>query len=141
MSSRFSLLLLIVCLVAVCRAEHGPASIPSPPDPMIALPGDAAIEAGLETLDVRTTETSGGTELEFMLRNRTDSALEFCWSVEWYDRAGARVAGSAGAWHPAKLAAGALLPCRTSMPTPDAGSWRLRAVRPDANTLTQGVSR
>jgi uncharacterized protein YcfL len=135
------LFLLPVFLVAGCRADHGPASVPPPPDPMVALPGDAAVEAGLETLDVRTSETGGGSELGFTLRNKTDSAIEFCWSVEWYDHAGSRVAGSARAWHPAKLGAGAALPCRTPMPTPDAASWRLRAVRPDSNALTQGVSR
>jgi hypothetical protein len=108
---------------------------------MVALPGDAAIEAALETLDVRTSDAIGRPELEFALRNKTDSALEFCWSVEWYDRAGARVAGSATAWHRSKLDAGAVLPCRVPMPTPDAGSWRLRAVRPDSTNLTQGVSR
>ena len=132
---------LLVLLLAACRADHGPASVPPPPDPMIALPGDAALEAGLETLDVRTSATNGGSELSFSLRNKTSAALEFCWSVEWYDPAGARVAGSARAWHPAKLEAGAVLPCRTPMPTPDANSWRLRAVRPDSTTLTQGVSR
>ena len=134
-------LLLIASLVSACRADHGPASVPPPPDPMVALPGDAGIEAGLETLDVRTSETSAGPELGFTLRNKTNSALAFCWSVEWYDPAGARVAGSARSWHPAKLEAGAVLSCRTPMPTSDASSWRLRAVRPDSTTLTQGASR
>lgn len=140
MNSR-SCLLLIASLVAACHADHAPASVPPPPDPMVALPGDAGIEAGLETLDVRTSETTAGPELGFTLRNRTKSALEFCWSVEWFDAAGARLPGSARAWHPAKLEAGADLSCRTPMPTPDASSWRLRAVRPDATNLTQGDSR
>jgi hypothetical protein len=140
MKPRFYLLS-IACLVAACRTDHGPTSVPPPPDPMVALPGDAGIEAGLETLDVRTSDTGGGPELGFTLRNKTSSALAFCWSVEWYDPTGARVAGSARAWHPAKLEAGALLPCRTPMPTSDASSWRLRAVRPDSTTLTQGASR
>jgi len=136
MSER-SLLLVLLLVAAACRAEPKAPPAPPPPDPMVALPGDADLEAGLETVDVRTT----GSELEFKLKNKTDSALYFAWSVEWYDRAGTRVAGSARAWHPVKLEAGAVVDCRVSMPTSDASSWRLRAVRPDSITLTQGVSR
>ena len=131
------LFLVLLLVPAACRTESTARALPPPPDPMAALPGDAEVEAALETLDVRTS----GNELRFSLRNRTEAPLEFCWSVEWYDRAGGRVPGSARAWQAAKLAAGAALPCRVPMPTPDASSWRLRAVRPGSNTLTQGVSR
>lgn len=124
-------------LATACRTESEARPLPPPPDPMVALPGDAEVEAALETLDVRTLESV----LEFDLRNRTDAPLEFCWSVEWYDPTGTRVAGSAYAWHAAKLEAGAVVACRVQMPTPDASSWRLRAVRPGSITLTQGVSR
>ena len=130
-------LLLLVLLAAACRSEPKDKKLPPPPDPMVALPGDAEVEAALETLDVETRES----ELRFGLRNKSQAPLEFCWSVEWYDRTGARVAGSAQAWQAAKLAAGAVADCRVPMPTPDASSWRLRAVRPGSITLTQGVSR
>jgi hypothetical protein len=128
---------LVLALASACRAERDAAAPPPPPDPMVALPGDADVEAALETLDVRTS----GSELEFGLKNKTDAPLEFCWSVEWYDPSGARVAGSALAWHPAKLDSGAVAACRVPMPTPDASSWRLRAVRPGSIHLTQGVPR
>jgi uncharacterized protein YcfL len=138
-------LALLLLLAAACRADREATPAPLPPDPMVALPGDAGIEAGLETLDVRTSGTAGdpanGSVLEFDLKNKTDAALEFLWSVEWYDRTGARVAGSARAWNAAKLEAGAVAACRVPMPTPEASSWRLRAVRPGSITNTQGVSR
>lgn len=136
-----TLFLLLLGLLSACSAEGKSEPPPPPPDPMLGLPGDADVEAGLETVDVRTSGSGAASELEFGLKNKTDAPLEFCWSVEWYDPSGARVAGSARAWHLEKLEAGAVATCRVPMPTPDASSWRLRAVRPGSITLTQGAQR
>jgi len=135
------LLFLSLGVVCACSTERKALPPAPPPDPMLALPGDADVEASLETIDVRTSASGAGSALEFGLKNKTDASLEFFWSVEWYDASGARVAGSARAWHEAKLEPGAVAACRVPMPTPDANSWRLRAVRPGSINLTQGVPR
>jgi hypothetical protein len=137
MKYRLAALLLGLSLPA-CRSagsSHGPSGTP---DPAIELPGDAAIEQDLETLDVRMAGPADARILEFNLRNKSSAKLPFAWTIEWYDRAGVRIAGSARAWTSMTLDAGASRAFQVSVPSPDASSWRLRAVRPGSNTLTQG---
>ena len=126
---------------AACRSHARSARLPALADPMAELSGDPALEADLETLDVRTVEQGDERVLEFGLRNRTAAKLELSYAVEWFDRGGERIPGSARAWTPAKIEAGATCPVRVPLPSPDASSWRLRAVRPGATTLTQGATR
>jgi uncharacterized protein YcfL len=132
--------LLLAALVA-CRSATKHDAVPEPPDPMLALPGDPDVESSLEALEVRSTGTADARTLEFTLRNKSSSTVRFAWAVEWFDRAGARIAGSARVWTPATLDAGATRTIQIPLPSPDAVSWRLRAVRPGSNTLTQGDSR
>jgi uncharacterized protein YcfL len=132
--------LLLAALVA-CRSATKHDAVPEPPDPMLALPGDPDVESSLEALEVRSTGTAEARTLEFALRNKSSSTVHFAWAVEWFDRAGARIAGSARVWTPATLDAGATRTIQIPLPSPDAVSWRLRAVRPGSNTLTQGDSR
>lgn len=108
---------------------------------MVAVSGDPAVESDLETLDVRMFDVADGRVLAFGLRNKSASKLSFAWTLEWYDPAGVRIPGSARAWASTTLDAGATQAIQVLLPTPNATSWRLRAVRPGSNTLNQGVSR
>ena len=109
------------------------------PDPRAAgrgaadaeLPGDPEIERDLETINVRTTDGDRERVLEFDLRNRTSRKLAFAFAVEWYDRAGRRIAAADRAWIPMTLDPEASRPVKVVMPSPEAGSWRLRAVQPE----------
>jgi hypothetical protein len=124
-----------------CRstdAQQKPAGVPAP---MLELPGDAGVERDLETLDARMSGSGGARILEFGLRNKSSAKLPFAWTLEWYDPAGARIAGSARPWMSMTLDAGVTRAIQVPVPSPDASSWRLRAVRPGSNTLTQGDSR
>jgi len=131
---------LLFALVA-CRSATKHDAAPEPPDPMLALPGDPDVENSLETLDVHSTGTADARTVEFALRNKSSSTVHFAWAIEWFDRSGARIAGSARVWTPATLDAGAVRTIQIPLPSPDAVSWRLRAVRPGSNTVTQGDSR
>jgi uncharacterized protein YcfL len=124
-----------------CRSGGAAQSSSAAPDPMVALSGDPAVEGDLETLDVRISGSGDGRVLDFGLRNKSSTKLSFAWTLEWYDPAGARIAGSARAWTSMTLDAGATRAIQVPVPTPNATSWRLRAVRPGSNTLNQGVSR
>jgi hypothetical protein len=137
MKSRIAALLLGLTLMA-CRSSGSPHGPSGTPDPTRELSGDAAIERDLETLDVRMTGPTDGRILEFGLRNKSSAKLPFAWTLEWYDRAGVRIAGSARAWTSMTLDAGATQAFQVPMPSPDASSWRLRAVRPGSNTFNQG---
>jgi uncharacterized protein YcfL len=108
---------------------------------MLELPGDPRIESDLETLDARMSGSGDERILEFGLRNKSPSKLPFAWTLEWYDPAGVRIAGSARAWTSMTLDAGATRAIQVHVPSPDASSWRLRAVPTGSNTLTQGDSR
>jgi uncharacterized protein YcfL len=137
MKLRITALLLGLSLPA-CRStepSHGPSGTP---DPATELSGDAAIERDLETLDVHMAGPAGAQVLEFNLRNKSSAKLSFAWTIEWYDRSGVRIAGSARAWTSMTLDAGAARAFQVPLPSPDASSWRLSAVRPGSNTLTQG---
>jgi uncharacterized protein YcfL len=140
MKTRFAALFLGLLLPA-CRSKGTPQESPGTPDPMLELPGDPRIESDLETLDVRMSDSGGERILEFGLRNKSSSKLPFAWTLEWYDSAGARIAGSARAWTSMTLEAGATRAIQVHVPSPDASSWRLRAIRPGSNTLTQGDPR
>jgi uncharacterized protein YcfL len=97
---------------------------------MHPLAGDPGVETELETVDVRMSDSGEGRVLDFGLRNKSKSKLSFAWTLEWYDSAGVRIAGSARAWTSMTLDAGATRPIQVPVPTPNATSWRLRAVRP-----------
>jgi uncharacterized protein YcfL len=137
MKSRIAALFLGLSLIA-CRSAGSPHGRAGTPDPTSEVTGDAAIERDLETLDVRMTGPVEGRILEFDLRNKSSARVPFAWTLEWYDRAGVRIAGSARAWTSMTLDAGATRAFQVPVPSPDASSWRLRAVRPGSNTLTQG---
>ena len=137
MKSRSAALFLGLSLIA-CRSAGSPRGPSGTPDPRIELPGDPEIERDLETLDVRMSGPADGRILEFGLRNKSSATLPFAWTLEWYDPAGARIAGSARAWTSMTLDAGATRAFQVPLPSPNASSWRLRAVRPGSNTLTQG---
>jgi uncharacterized protein YcfL len=131
--------LLLLALVA-CRSATKHDAGPEPPAPMLALPGDPDGARSLEALDVHSTGTAEAGTLEFALRNKSSSTVHFAWAIEWFDRSGTRIAGSARVWTPATLDAGATRTIQIPLPSPDAVSWRLRAVRPGSNTLSQGDS-
>ena len=133
---------LFLCLgLPACRSGGAEPSTHAAPDPMHPLTGDPSVESDLETVDVRLSGSGEGRVLEFGLRNKSASKLSFAWTVEWYDPAGVRIAGSARAWTSMTLDAGATRAVQVPVPTPNATSWRLRAVRPGSNNLNQGVSR
>lgn len=113
-----------------CRSGGSDTSSHPAPDPMRPLAGDPGVEGDLETLDVRMSDSGDGRVLEFGLRNKSASKLSFAWTLEWYDPAGVRIAGSARAWTSMTLDAGATHAIQVPVPTPNAASWRLRAVRP-----------
>jgi uncharacterized protein YcfL len=113
-----------------CRSSSAEPSSHPTPDPMHPLAGDPGVETELETVDVRMSDSGEGRVLDFGLRNKSKSKLSFAWTLEWYDSAGVRIAGSARAWTSMTLDAGATRPIQVSVPTPNATSWRLRAVRP-----------
>jgi uncharacterized protein YcfL len=131
----------LLILAAACRSTAPAHGAAAPPDPRVELLGDPGVEDDLETLDAHTSGAGASQSLEFVLRNKSAAKLEFAFALEWFDAAGARIAGSARAWTPMSLDAGASCAVQVAWPTPDASSWRLRAVRPGTNTLTQGVSR
>jgi hypothetical protein len=92
--------------------------------------GDPEVEGRLETLGARTTSEGARSVLRMELRNKSDSTLAFDWAVEWFDRSGSLLAGRSRVWRSMKLAAGAKRPIEVPVPSPDAISWRLRAIRP-----------
>ena len=116
--------------VCGCRARAPESRPPPPPDPSVEVAGDPDVERDLETLNIRKSTSGKHTVLELDLRNRSSAALDFAWTVEWYDRSGKRIPGSARAWTPLSLDGGASASIQVPMPSPDATSWRLRAVRP-----------
>jgi len=121
--------LLLPLPLQACRSADAANNAPRDPDPMIELQGDPDLEDDLETLDVRTSGSAGSGLLEFGLRNKSSSTVRFSYAVEWYDRAGVRIPGSARSWTPMTLEAGATRPVQIPMPSLEAISWRLRAVR------------
>lgn len=133
-------LVLSFCLPA-CRSAGAADGSPARPDPMVAVAGDPGVESDLETLDARMFDSADGRVLAFGLRNKSASKLAFAWTLEWYDPAGGRIAGSARAWTSTTLDANATQAIQVLVPTPNASSWRLRAVRRGSNTFTQGDSR
>jgi len=123
-------LVLVALPLCGCRSQTAHSAPPPPPDPSVEVAGDPDVERDLETLNIRKSASGRGGVLELDLRNRSSAALSFAWTVEWYDRSGKRIPGSARAWTPLSLDAGASAPIQVPMPSPDATSWRLRAVRP-----------
>jgi hypothetical protein len=122
--------LVLALALAGCRSGHSSGRLPPPPDPMQELRGDPSVEGDLEMLHTRPSDSSRGRVLRFDLRNKSSSALRFAWSVEWHDRAGKLLPGSARAWTLTTLEAGATSAIEIPMPFPDVTRWRLRAVRP-----------
>jgi uncharacterized protein YcfL len=122
-------LVLVLCLPA-CRSSGAESSSQGTPDPMHPVAGDPGVETDLETVDVRMSDSGDGRVLEFGLRNKSASKLSFAWTLEWYDSSGVRIPGSARAWTSTTLDAGATRPIQVLVPTPNATSWRLRAMRP-----------
>ena len=126
-SSTFSIPLALA--IFACRAPdfgRGPAS----PALLEELRGDPGVEARLETRNARTAETARGAILRLDLHNKSEDTVDFVWAVEWFDRSGRRVARPASAWTTMRLAAGETREIEVPVPSPDATSWRLRAVRP-----------
>lgn len=123
-------LVLLAIAMPGCRSAEGANRALSPSESSRELAGDAEVESRLETVGARTDEAGGRSILRMGLRNRSSSALDFSWAVEWFDRSGKLVAGSARSWTRAELAAGATLNVDVPVPSPDAITWRLRAVRP-----------
>lgn len=124
-----SLVVLTFALLG-CRSSDSSGRAPAPPNPGVELPGDPEVETRLETLSALTTESNGRTLLRMELRNKSGSPIAFDWAVEWFDRTGALIGGSAGVWKPMTLAAGATRSIEVPVPSSEANSWRLRAVRP-----------
>ena len=124
-----SLAVLTLALLG-CRSSTLSGRTPAPPDPGVELPGDPEVETHLETLSARTTESNGRTLLHMELRNKSGSQIAFAWAVEWFDRSGKLVGGAVRAWESMTLAAGATRSIEVPVPSPEASSWRLRAVRP-----------
>jgi len=94
------------------------------------LRGDPAVESRLETLHARRLESARGAVLRLELRNKSTAPISFAWAVEWFDRSGRHVPGAAPVWAAMELAAGEARPIEVPVPSADATTWRLRAVRP-----------
>jgi uncharacterized protein YcfL len=88
-------------------------------------------EAEIVQLDPRVTGAGSSRALEFTLQNTTDHDVTGAFTVEWYDKNGARVALSSTAWLGVELKAGSSRPVRVAPMPSEAVSWRLRFQSPE----------
>jgi uncharacterized protein YcfL len=100
-----------------------PGSVPAPN-------GDALIERRLAFVILDSRDVEGLKTVRFELRNVSDAALDFSWTVDWFDRGGARLAAARRTWTRTGLGAGESETIDIQAPSASARSWRLRAVDP-----------
>lgn len=98
----------------------------------VAMQGDERVHQDLELRDPRVTRDTMGRAAEFELVNRSGSALEFLYSIDWYDARNARIEVLPQEWQPARLAPHASMRVHAVAPTARAESFRLLAQRPSA---------
>jgi hypothetical protein len=100
--------------------ERGPAAAAEPV-------GDPRLERWLATAIRSQTVEDGVKRVVFDLSSRATTKLDLAWSVAWYDRDG-RALASPGTWRRISLPAGGAVSLEIRAPSPEADSWRLRAV-------------
>ena len=130
-------LLALTALALACGSS--PDERPAEPAPAVRATADAAEPAGdprlerwLATAIRSQTVEDGVKRVAFDLSSRAATKLDLAWSVVWYDRDG-RALASPSAWRRITLPAGGAVPLEIRAPSPEADSWRLRAV--DSTTL------
>jgi hypothetical protein len=98
----------------------------------MAYPGDPAIEACLQLINVRTHTRDELLRAEFTLRNASTQDLEGSWTVAWAGADGLPLSVPLG-WSPFNLPPGASKALSITAPEPGAASWTLHAVDGDPN--------
>ena len=116
----------LLCLLAACAA---PAAGGVSGDTVLSVqPDGEELKAELCSFVLSTQRRQGRMVVELDLKNSSERAIDFAWSVEWMDRSGAALPGAAAVWRALRLEAGERTPIEIEAPHPSASSWRLITV-------------
>lgn len=88
---------------------------------------DERVAAALELRSVQSSRKDGRLVVRFDLVNRTPDELAFRWTVDWFDRAGAKIEYGPQSWSSDELEGGQVRMLELQAPTPEAASWQLRS--------------
>lgn len=91
---------------------------------------DPRVESRLATVIESSREVAGVKSYRLSLRNVSGESIDVSWTVDWFDRAGVRIASARRTWQRVQLDAGASTPIEITAPGAAADSWRLVSVDP-----------
>jgi hypothetical protein len=118
-------------LSAACSSTRTTSSEVKPATPAAGA-NDPAIESMLYVLNPRIVFLGEGRRLELDLHNKESQALEFQFTIDWFDKSGRPITSSATGWTRLSLGAEGIQPLQISPMPAQACSWRLRYLPTDS---------